>query len=29
LVTLTYPHVGNTGMTDQDDEARQVWAARA
>ena len=27
LVTLTYPHVGNTGCTDQDDEARQVWAA--
>ena len=27
LVTLTYPHVGNTGVTDQDDEARQVWAS--
>ncbi|HSM10075.1 MAG TPA: glutamine-hydrolyzing carbamoyl-phosphate synthase small subunit [Lysobacter sp.] len=27
LVTLTYPHVGNTGCTDQDDEASQVWAA--
>ncbi|MDR6840794.1 glutamine-hydrolyzing carbamoyl-phosphate synthase small subunit [Pseudoxanthomonas sacheonensis] len=27
LVTLTYPHVGNTGCTDQDDEARQVWSA--
>ncbi|AWV07236.1 glutamine-hydrolyzing carbamoyl-phosphate synthase small subunit [Marilutibacter maris] len=27
LVTLTYPHIGNTGCTDQDDEARQVWAA--
>ena len=27
IVTLTYPHVGNTGMTDQDDEARDVWAA--
>ena len=27
IVTLTYPHVGNTGMTDQDDEAGQVWAA--
>ncbi|MGO1072863.1 glutamine-hydrolyzing carbamoyl-phosphate synthase small subunit [Lysobacter sp. CA199] len=27
LVTLTYPHVGNTGITDQDDEARQVWAS--
>ncbi|WP_145477785.1 glutamine-hydrolyzing carbamoyl-phosphate synthase small subunit [Stenotrophomonas rhizophila] len=27
MVTLTYPHIGNTGMTDQDDEARQVWSA--
>ncbi|GAB3333108.1 glutamine-hydrolyzing carbamoyl-phosphate synthase small subunit [Marilutibacter aestuarii] len=27
LVTLTYPHVGNTGCTDQDDEARQTWAS--
>ncbi len=27
LVTLTYPHVGNTGCTDQDDEAAQTWAA--
>jgi carbamoyl-phosphate synthase small subunit len=27
LVTLTYPHIGNTGCTSQDDEARQVWAA--
>jgi carbamoyl-phosphate synthase small subunit len=27
IVTLTYPHVGNTGMTDQDDEASQVWAS--
>jgi carbamoyl-phosphate synthase small subunit len=27
LVTLTYPHVGNTGCTDQDDEATQAWAA--
>jgi carbamoyl-phosphate synthase small subunit len=27
LVTLTYPHVGNTGCTDQDDEAGQAWAA--
>jgi carbamoyl-phosphate synthase small subunit len=27
LVTLTYPHIGNTGCTDQDDEATQVWAA--
>ena len=27
LVTLTYPHIGNTGCTDDDDEARQVWSA--
>ncbi len=27
LVTLTYPHVGNTGCTSQDDEAAQVWAS--
>jgi len=27
LVTLTYPHIGNTGCTDQDDEAAQAWAA--
>ena len=27
LVTLTYPHVGNTGCTMADDEAERVWAA--
>ena len=27
LVTLTYPHIGNTGCTDQDDEADKAWAA--
>ncbi len=27
LVTLTYPHIGNTGCTDEDDEATQAWAA--
>lgn len=27
LVTLTYPHVGNTGCTDDDDEAGRVWVA--
>ena len=27
LVTLTYPHVGNTGCTAQDDEAAQAFAA--
>ena len=27
LVTLTYPHVGNTGCNAQDDEAERVWAS--
>jgi carbamoyl-phosphate synthase small subunit len=27
LVTLTYPHIGNTGCTHEDDEARRVWSA--
>lgn len=27
LVTLTYPHIGNTGINGQDDESAQVWAA--
>ncbi len=27
LVTLTYPHIGNTGCTDHDDEAAQVWCS--
>ena len=27
LVTLTYPHIGNTGCTDHDDEAPKAWAA--
>jgi len=27
LVTLTYPHVGNTGCNEQDDEAGRPWAA--
>ena len=27
IVTLTYPHIGNTGCTDQDDEREQVYAA--
>jgi carbamoyl-phosphate synthase small subunit len=27
LVTLTYPHVGNTGATSKDDEARTIWPA--
>jgi len=27
MVTLTYPHIGNTGCTPQDEESRQVFAA--
>ena len=27
LVTLTYPHIGNTGCTPQDDESARAWAA--
>src|SRR5690606_34293528 len=27
IVTLTYPHIGNTGTTPEDAEAKQVWAA--
>ncbi len=27
IVTLTYPHIGNTGTNDEDTEATQVWAA--
>ena len=27
LVTLTYPHIGNTGTTDEDDESDRVHAA--
>ncbi len=27
LVTLTYPHIGNTGTNQQDDESGRVWAA--
>ncbi|SJZ63898.1 glutamine-hydrolyzing carbamoyl-phosphate synthase small subunit [Novilysobacter spongiicola] len=27
LVTLTYPHVGNTGVNRHDDESRKAWAA--
>lgn len=26
LVTLTYPHIGNTGTNDEDDESDAVWA---
>ncbi len=27
LITLTYPHIGNTGFTSQDDEAGEVFAS--
>ncbi len=27
IVTLTYPHIGNTGTTPEDNESNQVWAA--
>jgi len=27
LITLTYPHIGNTGVNDEDDEAAQIHAS--
>jgi carbamoyl-phosphate synthase small subunit len=27
IVTLTYPHIGNTGTNSEDEESTQVWAA--
>lgn len=27
IVTLTYPHIGNTGTNHEDDESAQAWAA--
>ena len=27
IVTLTYPHIGNTGVTPEDEEAGRVHAA--
>ncbi|MAR89457.1 MAG: carbamoyl-phosphate synthase small subunit [Pseudomonadales bacterium] len=27
MVTLTYPHIGSTGVNDEDEESRQIWAA--
>ncbi len=27
IVTLTYPHIGNTGITHEDEESDNVWAA--
>ena len=27
IVTLTYPHIGNTGITSEDEESENIWAA--
>ena len=27
IVTLTYPHIGNTGVNDEDEESDTIWAA--
>ncbi|MGX5172817.1 glutamine-hydrolyzing carbamoyl-phosphate synthase small subunit [Aliikangiella sp. IMCC44653] len=27
MVTLTYPHIGNTGINQEDQESNQIWAA--
>ena len=27
IVTLTYPHIGNTGVNREDEESEQIWAA--
>lgn len=27
LITLTYPHIGNTGVNSEDEEASEIWAA--
>ena len=27
IVTLTYPHIGNTGVNDEDVESSQIWSA--
>lgn len=27
IITLTYPHIGNTGTNDEDNESPQVWAS--
>ncbi|MFZ5603737.1 MAG: glutamine-hydrolyzing carbamoyl-phosphate synthase small subunit [Pseudomonadota bacterium] len=27
MVTLTYPHIGNTGVNDEDEESPHIWAA--
>jgi carbamoyl-phosphate synthase small subunit len=27
IVTLTYPHIGNTGVNEEDEECQSIWAA--
>ncbi len=27
IITLTYPHIGNTGTNDEDEESNKVWAS--
>ncbi|WP_196139176.1 glutamine-hydrolyzing carbamoyl-phosphate synthase small subunit [Aliikangiella sp. G2MR2-5] len=27
MITLTYPHIGNTGINSEDEESDQIWAA--
>ena len=27
IITFTYPHIGNTGTTAEDDESEKVWAS--
>ena len=27
IVTLTYPHIGNTGTNEEDNESNSVWAS--
>jgi carbamoyl-phosphate synthase small subunit len=29
IVTLTYPHIGNTGTNAEDEESARIWAAGA
>ncbi|HJP51795.1 MAG TPA: carbamoyl-phosphate synthase domain-containing protein, partial [Pseudomonadales bacterium] len=27
IITLTHPHIGNTGVTEEDEESDSIWAA--
>ena len=27
IITLTHPHIGNTGINDEDEESRSIWAS--